>query len=352
VSRPLVLITGAGGFIGGWMAEAMHLSQWGRIRAGVSRWSSAARIARFPVEIVQCDIMCDSALEEALRGVDVVIHCARGKGNDNDVTEQGTQRLLERSARAGVSRFIYLSSVAVYGDAAGVVCESTEAVGRITAYCLGKQRAEALCRTYASERMAVSVIRPTLVYGPFSEQWTLPFIERLASGAWRRLGAGGEGKCNLVYVGDLVRFAQFLAEADLGPFAVFNGNGPDTPTWNAYIETFNDLLGFAPLADASSNMRLSVALNRPIRELGKYAMAHHKGLVLGVANRSPDLKRMLRDLEHKLRLQPTQDDVERFALDVTYSMDQAAAAGFRPKTPMMEGLRMTADWAREMGLVD
>ena len=347
-----MLVTGAGGFIGGWMAEALHLSGWGRVRGGVSRWSSAARIARFPLDIVHCDVMSQASIDEALRGVDVVIHCARGRGNDNTVTECGTQRLLERSAAAGVKHFIYISSVAVYGEALGLVCEDTRPVGPLSQYGAGKRNAEAICARFASDRLTVSVIRPTLVYGPFSEQWTLPFIARLASGKWRKLGAGGEGRCNLVYVGDLVRFAQFLVETDLGPYRVFNGNGPETPTWNDYIETFNQMLGFPPLREAERDMRLTVALNYPIRELGKYAMAHHKGLVLGVANRLPDVKAMLRKLEEDMRVRPNSDDVARFAADVTYSMDHARAAGFRPATTMRQGLSITAAWARDMGLVD
>ncbi len=348
MTGPLVLVTGAGGFIGGWMAEALHLQRWGRVRAGVNRWSAAARIARIPLDIVLCDVMNADSLDAALRDVEVVIHCARGE--ENGVTEGGTRLLLERAARAGVRHIVYLSTVAVYGEAGGVVVEDTAPVAPVTSYGAGKLKAEATCQAFAGEPMSISVIRPTLVYGPFSEQWTVPYLARFASGKWRRLGAGGEGKCNLVYVGDLVRQAQFLVEAGLGPYVVFNGNGPDIPTWNTYIETFNEMLGYPPLADADPNLPLTVALNRPVRELGKYAMAHHRDLVLAVANRSPKLKSMMRQLETNLRLQATRDEVTRFSTDVTYSMDRAAAAGFRPKTTLHEGLAMTADWARHMGL--
>ena len=76
MTKPVVLVTGAGGFIGGWVAEALHLSGWD-VRAGISRWTSAARIARFPLTIVQCNVMDQASLDGALKGVDVVVHCAR-----------------------------------------------------------------------------------------------------------------------------------------------------------------------------------------------------------------------------------------------------------------------------------
>jgi len=44
-----VLITGAGGFIGGRVAEVLHGSGWAQVRAGVRKWACAARIGRPPV---------------------------------------------------------------------------------------------------------------------------------------------------------------------------------------------------------------------------------------------------------------------------------------------------------------
>ena len=68
MTKPVVLITGAGGFIGGWVAEALHLAGWD-VRAGISRWTSAARIARFPLQIVPCNVMEKDSLDVALKGV-------------------------------------------------------------------------------------------------------------------------------------------------------------------------------------------------------------------------------------------------------------------------------------------
>jgi len=39
------------------------------MRAGIHRWVSAARIARFPMEIVVADVMDPASLREAMRGV-------------------------------------------------------------------------------------------------------------------------------------------------------------------------------------------------------------------------------------------------------------------------------------------
>ena len=349
MTRPLVLVTGAGGFLGGWVAEALHLSRWAQVRAGITRWSSAARIARFPLDIVTCNVLDANSLDAALKGVEYVIHCARSL--DNSVAVGGTKLLLERAGAAGVKKVVFTSSVAVYGDAVGLVTEDTVPVGSVTEYGQGKSEAERICREHANDDFCVAAIRPTLVYGPFSEQWSVPYIARFASRRWTALGPRGEGKCNLVYVGDVVRLAQFLIETDFGAYGVFNANGPQVPTWNSYIERFNAALGFAPLPEPDKRLGLKVALRRPIRKLGKYALTHHRDLLVLAAARSSALRSMMKNVELDLRLRPNDDEMQRFATDVTYSGERAAKAGFVAKTSVDEGIGLTADWARRVGLV-
>jgi nucleoside-diphosphate-sugar epimerase len=345
IMRPRILITGAGRFVGGWVAEAFHLQGWADVRAGINRWSSAARVARFPLEIVECDIMSDVSLTKALKNVDYVVHCARGRGDDNTITVEGTRRLIQCAKRQGVKKLIFMSSVAVYGAAAGRVDEDTVPVTPITEYGKGKREAEEICRQAADRDFRIAAVRPTLIYGPFSEQWTIPYIQRLASGRWRSLGSGGEGRCNLVYVGDLVRLVRFLIEMDFGTFNAFNANGPEVPTWNSYLERFNAALGLPPLASPDPSLGVRVALRAPVRKLGKYMLAHHRGLLGAIAQRSPRMKAIMIKTEADLRLMPNADEVERFATDVQYSMSRAADLGFRPSTNVDTGIALTANWA-------
>ena len=326
------------------------MSDWD-VRAGISRWTSAARIARFPLTIVQCNVMDAASLDGALKGVDVVVHCARGPNEDDEVAKSGTRLLIERAKLAGAKKMVFTSSVAVYGDATGLLEEDTPPVGIMSAYGNSKRVAESVCDELATDDFPVVGIRPTLVYGPFSQQWSAPFITRFASGRWSALGDRGEGKCNLVYVGDLVRMIRFMAENDTGRFAVFNGNGPEVPSWNSYLERFNEALGFPPLARPDPSLGLKVALRRPVRKVGKYLLANHRDLLVAVAARSSKIKSAMKKAEEDLRLRPNDDEMARFATEVTYSMDRAARVGFVPRTSVDEGIAMTAEWARDTGLV-
>src|SRR3990172_4537453 len=116
-----ILVTGAGGFIGGWVVESLYLSGFRNVRAGIRRWSSGARIGRFPVEMILCDVTDKNEVKRAMEGVDAVIHCAAGS---RDVIVNGTGNILLTSLRNGVKRFIHLSTIDVYGEAEGEVDET------------------------------------------------------------------------------------------------------------------------------------------------------------------------------------------------------------------------------------
>ena len=142
-----------------------------------------------------------------MQGVDTIVHCAYSKADLTTIVD-GTRLVLERATANGVKRIIHMSSVATYGSADGIVAEDTPAVDPINPYGQSKRVSEDLCRAAASAGLKVAVVRPTLIYGPFSDLWTIPYIGRIMTGRWNKLGPAGEGKANLIYIADLVRFVD------------------------------------------------------------------------------------------------------------------------------------------------
>jgi nucleoside-diphosphate-sugar epimerase len=341
-----ILVTGAGGFLGGTLVEALYFAGNYRVRAGIARWANAPRIARLPITLVQCDVMKAEELATACAGVDFVIHCA--VGGDLRIISEGTGQVLRAAAQAGVKRLIHLSSIAVYGGATGAVDEATKAPpGTLSAYGAAKIAAEVLCKTVALE---VVVLRPSIIYGPFSAQWTLLPALRLKAGRWQNLGELGEGTCNPVYVHDVARFAIAALQQKGVAGEVFNVNGPEVVTWNEYYERLNRHLGLPPLTSHSVRQtRIKTARMGPIRALGKHVLKHHASRLLWLSHKSDCLKRWMQQTELALKCTPNQDELTLFSLDAHYLKDKAAQMmGLTPSIDLDTGLATSLAWLKHM----
>jgi nucleoside-diphosphate-sugar epimerase len=345
-----VLITGAGGFIGGRMVEVLHALDYGHIRAGLRRWSSGARVGRFPVELVKCDLRDAADVRAALQDVTHVVHCAVG---DHASTVDGTRTLMEAALAAGVQRVIHISTIDVYGTPLGVIDEThpTESTGR--AYGDMKLAAEQICQDLARRGLPVTILRPTLVHGPFSATWTVAYAQRLQARPWLIPEADASGTCNLVYVDDLVGAVIAALEADTAPGEVFNINGPDVPTWSEYFHALNDALGLPPLAAKSkARARLTALTWLPVRKLAKVAMSRFGSQVMAVYQRSELARTWMKKAEGKIRTTPVPDEFEVYRRKTSYSIDKARRLlGYQPRFPLKKAVTLSAGWLKHAGYV-
>ncbi len=182
VASGQVLITGAAGFIGGYLVKHLSLDPTLSVIAATRDGQNASR---------RLELRDLASIHAALPGVDAVVHCAVG---DRTVTVDGTRALLRAAAQAGVRRFIYFSSTSVYQSGAGVITEDASLVSpRGAGYGAWKVAAEQTC--LAEPGLETVRLRPPIVYGPGSRQWISWYAQRIRSGRWATFGAAGEGTC-------------------------------------------------------------------------------------------------------------------------------------------------------------
>jgi len=176
---PTVLVTGASGFVG--LRLCARLAAAGHaVRAAVRRERPPLAAFAPAVEVVRVgDIGADTEWQAALAGVDVVVHLAARAHVMNDrisdplaeyrrVNVAGSERLARAAAAAGVRRLIYMSSIKVNGEATvDAPFREGDAPAPLDAYGRSKWEAEqALSRIAAETGLAVTVLRPPLIYGP------------------------------------------------------------------------------------------------------------------------------------------------------------------------------------------
>lgn len=171
-----LLITGANGFVGRALCPDA-LARGFRVRAA-SR--EAAPVLSGMGHVTVGDIDAGTDWQTALRDVDVVVHLAARVHVLHDVAADrlgafrrtnvsGTLNLANQAARAGVGRFVYLSSVKVNGEFTerGQMFSAGSAPDPVDPYGVSKWEAEqGLFQLSRKIGMEVVCIRSPLVYGP------------------------------------------------------------------------------------------------------------------------------------------------------------------------------------------
>lgn len=209
-----ILVTGATGFIG--RALIAHLVADGTVVTAAARgeasFSPHVRFVRI------ADVGPDTDWRDALAGCDVVVHLAARVHQMHDrapddlaeyrrVNCVGTMSLARQAAASGVSRFVYISSIKVNGESTRVGMPFTEKhpTAPVDAYGVSKAEAEAqLLALAATGALAVTIIRPPLVYGLGVRANFLSMMRWLSSGIPLPFGAITGNRRSLVGLDNLV----------------------------------------------------------------------------------------------------------------------------------------------------
>ena len=215
-----ILVTGATGFVGGALLPVLaphHRLVLAQRRAGGAASGAAIRIVG--------DIGPRTDWSAALRDVDQVVHLAAHvhvTAADADpapfmrVNRDGTRHLAEKAARAGISRFVFLSSVKVHGDASGErPFRESDAPHPVDPYGQSKWAAEqALAEVAAESAMEIVILRPPLVYGPAAKANFRTLVRLCLLGVPLPFGAI-DNQRSLIYSGNLADAIRCVLAAPL-----------------------------------------------------------------------------------------------------------------------------------------
>ncbi|MFX0196120.1 MAG: NAD-dependent epimerase/dehydratase family protein [Candidatus Hodarchaeota archaeon] len=173
-----ILVTGATGFLGSHLVDKL-LEKKFQVRV-LARKIERGLTENPKLDIVYGDIRDIDSLRKSIQGIDVVYHLAgrvtnRGRWEDfRETTIDATRNLLDLSREVGVSKFVYVSSVVVYGfkriNGRNVIRENdayASDLGRYYYYAKSKIQADKLVLDYFMKYgLPTTVIRPGIIYGP------------------------------------------------------------------------------------------------------------------------------------------------------------------------------------------
>lgn len=205
MSRPVVAITGATGFVGRALLRELPAHGF-HVRALLRR---PADLPEQAGSVVIGDIDAPRQMTEALRGVSAIVHSAgiahamSGRPEDDyrAINTQATLALAQAARRARVGRFVFLSSIrSQSGPVADHVLTEADPARPTDAY--GRSKWEAEQGLAAIEGLDWVALRPVLVHGP-GVKGNMAALVRLAASRWPLPLAGLQGRRSLVSVESL-----------------------------------------------------------------------------------------------------------------------------------------------------
>lgn len=230
-----VLVTGGAGFIGSHLTTAL-VEAGAVVRVyddgSTGDWENLASIEG-GYERVDGSVLDGRGLQHAVEGVQTVFHLAAvcsvpgsvaDPGKYHLVNTTGTTLALEASRQAGVERFVFTSSSAVYGESEVLPKTESLAVEPLSPYAASKASGEAMVRAYAGsyDRIDGVSLRYFNVYGPKQNANSAyaaviaAFAQAYGQGkAPMIFGDGGQTR-DFVFVGDVVQ-ANLRAAMAEGP---------------------------------------------------------------------------------------------------------------------------------------
>ncbi|MDZ4405812.1 SDR family oxidoreductase [Prosthecobacter sp.] len=258
-----VLVTGGAGFIGSHIAQT--LSRMGATVVVLDDFSTGDRQnldwsnGNSALEVIQGDAGNESLLAQIVPGCDWVFHQAAVASVPQSVAHpletnrqnmDATLKLLIAARDAGVKRFLFASSSAIYGDSSAASKHESHAPAPVTPYGLQKYASERYCQLFHQlYGLPTVALRYFNVFGP-RQSFDSPYSGVIARFCTLMLrgetpvifGDGGQSR-DFIFIDNIVQANLLAAEAPAERVAgqVFNAGTGESITLNQLVADINDL---------------------------------------------------------------------------------------------------------------
>jgi nucleoside-diphosphate-sugar epimerase len=323
---PTALVTGATGAVGPALVDRL-LREGCRVRI-LTRGHLPAAWPPGVVRAFQGDVADPEAFATAMPGVDWVFHLAAALhvshpgpetiARDERVNVEGARAAAEAAARAGASRLVFFSTIAVYGATGPDGADEDTTARPDSPYARSKLRAEVVVQgLHGRNGLGVTVLRLAAVYGPRVKGNYERLLRALEAGWFVPVGPGLNRR-TLVHETDVAEAALVVARSREAAGRLYNVSDGQVHTLRVIVKAACRALGRPqPL------FRVPLVVARGAARAGD--------LALSAARRGPRFASLL----------------DKYTEDVAVRAERIQRElGFRPRCDLEAGWRDTVDFRR------
>ncbi len=313
-----ILIIGSEGFIGNFLSRKLRDKGYEVI--GMDKHSDKKQM---PYRFVNGDILNPEDILFAAKDADAIIHLAAAH-HDFGITEEeffdvnvkGTQNILDCAHKLGIKKYIFYSSVAVYGNSTDCADENT-ASNPVNTYGKSKLEAENLIHKWAKEnpKREAMILRPCVIFGPNNFANTYKLINSIYRKRFFFVGKGDNIK-SVAYIENLVDATIFLLERLKPGIDVYNYSDYPQMTISQTVKTISKHLS-CDIPKFRVPLTPAIMLTSIFDLLGK---------ILSV------------------NFPITAFRIKKFNMSTQFGSEKIRSAGFKQKISLSEGFRRMIEW--------
>ena len=325
-----VLVTGASGFLGGHLVEAL-VDRGDEVVAMVRGSSDTSLLESLGVEMRVGDVTDPASLDDATRGVEAVYHLAayytfHGSWDRYlEVNVEGTRALMEAAVDNGVRRFVHCSTTETIGATPQGLADERSPLSPDYDYGRSKAESERVAMSYG-DRIEVSVVRPSGIYGPRNlDDVSYYFITSFSGPLSKFVIGNGEAKIQFVHVKDVVQGLLLSMESGEAAGETFIITDSEAYSYNEVYRILAEVMGI-PAPRWHLPVWMAKLFIAPVE----------------LVNRARRRDNFIWHL----------DTLRALSSDRYYSIEKAGRVlGYSPKHCLKDGLRETVEWYRENGIL-
>jgi len=325
-----VLVTGGTGFTGKALVRRLLDEGHQVVALDYKEGHKTEELRQWGAEVVIGSVTDREVVRRCVQGVQVVHHLAAAfrqldvpNSYYDEVNVGGTRITLEEAKKAGVRRFIYCSTCGVHGNVAEPPADENAPINAADYYQQTKYDAEPIVLDYHRNGLPSVILRPAAIYGPGDPERFYMIFKRVAKGVFPMFGSG-KTLYHPLYIDHLVD--AFLLAQQPG-----RGDG------EAYLIADEEYVEIEDLVRRTAKA-LGVEVKIPHYPLWPLIIAGHV------------CEKVCKPFKITPPIFPRR--VDWFRQNRAFKIDKAKRdLGYAPHVSLDEGLRRTAQWYRQEGLL-